>query len=117
MKRATMGPDEYRRLHAVCLDLADQSNVADVRLRWLTMAQGWIELANELPQGQPTRLADSNVILLRRRQKSGAGGDLPLSFHPSAVRVLAVVAVRPNFGSPAGGVFRLSHGDGLAAPT
>ena len=68
---SSMGPDEYRRLHAVCLDLADQSNVPDVRLRWLTMAQGWIELANEPPLGQPPRFADSNAIQLGSRQKSG----------------------------------------------
>jgi hypothetical protein len=64
MERATVGPDEYRRLHAACLDLADQSNVPGMRLRWLTMAQGWIDFANEPPLGQPPRLVHSNVIPL-----------------------------------------------------
>ena len=41
-----MGPNEFRRLHAACLDLAGQSNVPGIRDRWLAMAQGWIELAD-----------------------------------------------------------------------
>jgi hypothetical protein len=40
----------------------------------------------------------------------------PLS-HPPMSRVLASFAVRPIFGSPAGRVFRLGHGGGLAAPS
>jgi len=62
-----MGSDEYRRLHAACLDLADRSNVSGVRLHWLAMAQGWIELADQpsdSPLGQAPRVANSNVIPL-----------------------------------------------------
>ena len=44
-------------------------------------------------------------------------GDLPLNFHPAAIRASANVAVRPNFGSPPGRVFRLSRYGGLAAPS
>jgi hypothetical protein len=71
VKRETMGPDEYRRLHAVCLDLADQSNVPNIRVRWLTMAQGWIELANEgdgsLQRAWP-QFCGSNVTLIKQRR-------------------------------------------------
>jgi hypothetical protein len=74
-----MGPDEYRRLHAACLDLAGKSSVLGVRLHWLTMAQGWIDLANEPPLGQP--LVHSNIIPLKSRQDlvSNAGGPATFS--------------------------------------
>jgi hypothetical protein len=45
-----MGPNEFRRLHAACLDLAGQSNAPGIRDRWLAMAQGWVELANDVDQ-------------------------------------------------------------------
>ena len=34
-----MQPDEYRRLHATCLTMAEQSNLPDVRARWLVLAK------------------------------------------------------------------------------
>jgi hypothetical protein len=34
-----MQPDEYRRLHATCLQMAEQSNLPDVRARWLALAK------------------------------------------------------------------------------
>jgi hypothetical protein len=37
--------DEYRRLHAACLDMARQSSLPDVRDRWLAMATVWLERA------------------------------------------------------------------------
>jgi hypothetical protein len=49
----TVGPNEFRRLHAACLELASQSNVPSIRDRWLAMAQGWFELADngdQLPE-------------------------------------------------------------------
>jgi hypothetical protein len=46
-----------------------------------------------------------------------ATDDLPLNFHPAAIRASAVVAVRPNFGSPASRVSGIFHGGGLAAPS
>jgi hypothetical protein len=33
-----MHSDEYRRLHATCLQMAEQSNSPDVRARWLALA-------------------------------------------------------------------------------
>jgi hypothetical protein len=44
-----MGPNEFRRLHAACLELAGH-NVPAVRDRWLTMARGWIELVDKVDQ-------------------------------------------------------------------
>ena len=34
-----MRPDEYRRLYEACLAMAAQSTDADVRARWLAMAE------------------------------------------------------------------------------
>ena len=34
-----MHSDEYRRLHATCLTMANQSNSPDVRARWLALAK------------------------------------------------------------------------------
>jgi hypothetical protein len=42
--------------------------------------------------------------------------DLLLNFHPAAVRASTNFALRPNFGSPEGRFFRLSHDGGLDAP-
>ena len=58
-----MGPDEFRRLHAACLDLAGHSNVPAIRDRWLTMAQGWIDLVDKVDQSsQPAqKLARSEL--------------------------------------------------------
>jgi hypothetical protein len=35
-----MDSDEYRRLYATCLTMAKQSDLPDVRARWLTLAKG-----------------------------------------------------------------------------
>jgi hypothetical protein len=43
--------DEYRRLHAACLDMARQSSLPDVRARWLAMADVWLKCAIELGNG------------------------------------------------------------------
>ena len=39
-----MHSDEYRRLHAVCLTMAQQSNLPDLRARWLALATGYEDL-------------------------------------------------------------------------
>jgi hypothetical protein len=62
-----MGLNEFRRLQAACLDLAGQSNVPGIRDRWLTMAQGWVELADNVDQSlQSPRdvAAPQQVVLL-----------------------------------------------------
>ena len=63
----TMGPNEFRCLHAACLDLAGQLNVPGIRDRWLAMAQGWIELADngdQLPEA-PGSLPGLNLLQTR----------------------------------------------------
>ena len=52
-----MQPDEYRRLYATCLTMSEQSNLPDVRARWLVLAkdceglaesssyEAWVEIA------------------------------------------------------------------------
>ena len=39
--------DRYRRLHAACLIMAEQSKQAEERARWFTLAQDCLGLANE----------------------------------------------------------------------
>jgi hypothetical protein len=56
-----MGPNEFWRVHAACLDLAGQSNVPDIRDRWLAMVQGWIELADNGDQS-PQAPGNSPVL-------------------------------------------------------
>jgi hypothetical protein len=46
-----MSYDEYRRLHAACLDMARQSSVPELRARWLAMADAWVKRAIELRDG------------------------------------------------------------------
>jgi hypothetical protein len=38
--------DEYRRLHAACLIMAEQTKQPDERARWFTLAQDCMRLAN-----------------------------------------------------------------------
>ncbi|CDM60122.1 hypothetical protein LPU83_pLPU83b_0126 (plasmid) [Rhizobium favelukesii] len=45
----------------------------------------------------------------------GMGVDLPLNFHPAAVRASAVCEPPPNVGPPEARVFRLHSGGGLVA--
>jgi len=53
--RSPMHDDEYRRLHAACLAMAAQSTDADVRARWLAMADAWLNRVTE--QQNPYRVA------------------------------------------------------------
>ena len=53
--RSPMHDDEYRRLHAACLAMAAQSTDADVRARWLAMADAWLKRVTE--QQNPYRVA------------------------------------------------------------
>jgi hypothetical protein len=45
-KAKSMHSDEYYRLHTTCSVMAWQSDLADVRTRWLNMAQACLKLAN-----------------------------------------------------------------------
>jgi len=53
--RSPMHNDEYLRLHAACLAMAAQSTDADVRARWLAMADAWLKRVTE--QQNPYRVA------------------------------------------------------------
>jgi hypothetical protein len=46
-----MHSDEHRRLHAVCLTMAQQSNLPDLRARWLALAMGYEDLYEDLLWG------------------------------------------------------------------
>jgi hypothetical protein len=46
-----MHSDEYRRLHAAFLAMAEQSDLPDVQTRWLTLAQACFGLAKDVPAG------------------------------------------------------------------
>jgi hypothetical protein len=52
-----MRRDEYCRLHEACLAMARQSASAEVKVRWLAMAEVWLKQATEpdkrsLPSGR-----------------------------------------------------------------
>jgi len=53
--RSTMRDDEYRRFYEACLTMAAQSSDADVRARWLAMADAWLKRTTE--QHDPYRVA------------------------------------------------------------
>jgi hypothetical protein len=42
-----MRSDEYRRLHEVCREMALQSDSENLRIRWLKMAEAWLDRAND----------------------------------------------------------------------
>ena len=42
-----MDSDEYRRLHAAFAALAEQSNIPDVRARWIALARASSDLAKD----------------------------------------------------------------------
>jgi hypothetical protein len=45
IKSAPMGSDEYRRLRAAFLTMAQQSDLPNVQARWLALAQACFSLA------------------------------------------------------------------------
>ena len=47
IKSAPMGSDEYRRLRAAFLTMAQQSDLPNVQTRWLALAQACSNLAHE----------------------------------------------------------------------
>ena len=46
-----MHSDEYRRLHAACVAMAEQSDLPDAKVRWLALAQACFSLAKDVPDG------------------------------------------------------------------
>jgi hypothetical protein len=64
----SMHSNEYYRLHATCFVMARQSDLADMRTRWLNMAQACLKLANA--DGiQRKRRHESRVLNWQREKK------------------------------------------------
>ena len=40
-----MTSERYRRLHAACLAMAQQSDLPDIQARWLKLAEAWFNVA------------------------------------------------------------------------
>jgi hypothetical protein len=72
MMEATMRSDEYRRLYAACLTMAQQSELPNVQARWLTMAQAWLNRADEMRPKKANKIDCSNVISLSLSRGSQA---------------------------------------------
>jgi hypothetical protein len=53
-----MHPDEYRRVYAACLTMAEQSNSPDARARWLALAKDCKNLA----AGSGVKGVQSNLL-------------------------------------------------------
>ena len=47
-----MHTDDYRRLYATCLTMAEQSNLPDVRARWLALAKDCKDLLASSSAGE-----------------------------------------------------------------
>jgi hypothetical protein len=69
---ATMRTDEYRRLHAACLAMAQQCNLPDLQARWLAMAKTWSNLANDTDfERRPSPSSRPRSVTSVVRQRSG----------------------------------------------
>jgi hypothetical protein len=42
-----MRSEEYRRIHDICLDMAQQSDSEDLHDRWLKLAEYWLDRAGQ----------------------------------------------------------------------
>jgi hypothetical protein len=69
-----MRSEGYRRLHQVCLDMAQQSESLDGQARWLTVAQASLDRSRDADDVRP-----SNGTLLSLN-RPGAGSVSPKSF-------------------------------------
>jgi hypothetical protein len=69
-----MRSDEYRRLHEVCLGMAQQSDSPDVQTRWLTIAQASLDRVSDADD-----VLQSDAIWLSLSQR-GAASVSPKSF-------------------------------------
>jgi hypothetical protein len=88
-----MRSDEYRRLYAVCITTAEQSNLADVRTRWLALAQDLLSLSEESPADFRARKC------VEDRSKSRLTG-----LSPARVRCSARGVKHPAFQAVASGL-------------
>ena len=69
-RREPMHPDEYRRLHASCLRMAQQSNSPDERGRWLALAK---DCENLLGDSSSERRSKSLSTRLTTRAAANLG--------------------------------------------
>jgi hypothetical protein len=58
--------DEYRRLHATCLTMAEQSNLPDARARWLALAKD----CENLVEGSGVKGGPSKLLATRLTTRS-----------------------------------------------
>jgi hypothetical protein len=49
-----MRSEGYRRLHQVCLDMAQQSEPPAARARWLKVAQAWLDRSRDVDDVRPS---------------------------------------------------------------
>jgi hypothetical protein len=67
-----MHSDEYDRLYAAFLSMAQQSSLRDVRTRWLALAQDCLSLAKEPNEGKRAE-GRSKSILTRLGSRTAIG--------------------------------------------
>jgi hypothetical protein len=60
--------DEYRRLYATCLAMAEQSNLPEVRARWLALAKD----CKDLLGGSSAKERRSKSLSARRGMRAAA---------------------------------------------
>ena len=48
-----MTSERYRRLHAACLAMAQQSDLPDIQARWLKLAEAWFNVATRVDDTKP----------------------------------------------------------------
>ena len=61
---ATMHSEEYRRIFAACLEMADLSNVPEDRARWKAIALAAYRSATELPEAPASDDASGRRLAL-----------------------------------------------------
>lgn len=54
-----MRPEDYRRLHEACRQMALQSDSMTLHYRWLNLAEAWLDRAND-----PNNMGTPDVVSL-----------------------------------------------------
>jgi hypothetical protein len=49
-----MTSERYRRLHAACLAMAQQSDLPEIQARWLRLAEAWFNVATGVDDTKPS---------------------------------------------------------------
>jgi hypothetical protein len=92
-----MHSDEYYRLHTTCFVMARQSDLADMRTRWLNMAQACLKLANAdgMQRGAGSKLA-------RKKKLEDVHQEMQKTPHPETCR-------KKRWPEPQGCSFKRDH--------